>query len=142
MLLSPRARHPRPVGGGREEEQERPGRGDRDQRRTAREQPAHRHERADRRRPQPRGGERRHDEQRGGIFVSNPSPTATPASTSHRVRPSSSARTTNHSAATEHRISSASGLLWREMATVIGVVASTSPATKPAARPNRRRVRS
>jgi hypothetical protein len=112
------------------------------QRRTAREQPAHRHERADRRRPQPRGGERRHDEQRGGIFVSNPSPTATPASTSHRVRPSSSARTTNHSAATEHRISSASGLLWREMATVIGVVASTSPATKPAARPNRRRVRS
>ncbi len=58
------------------------------------------------------------------------------------MRPSSSARTTNHSAATQHRMSSASGLLWREIATVIGVVASTRPATKPAARPNRRRTRS
>ena len=63
----------------------------------------------------------------------------TPDRISQRVRPSSSARTTNHSAATQHRMSSASGLLWREIATVIGVVASTRPATKPAARPNRRR---
>ncbi len=76
------------------------------------------------------------------IFVSKPSPTQTPDSTSQRVRPSSSARTTNQSAATEHSTSSASGLLWREMATVIGVTASTRPAMAPATRPKRRRVRS
>ena len=70
------------------------------------------------------------------ILVSKPRPTATPLSTSQRVRPSSSARTQNHTAATEHSTSSASGLLWRETATAIGVSASTSPATVPAARPN------
>ena len=42
----------------------------------------------------------------------------------------------HHSAATQHSTSSASGLLWREIATVIGVSASTSPAANPAARPN------
>ena len=76
------------------------------------------------------------------ILVSNPSPIATPASTIQRVRPSASPRTTHHSAATQHSTSSASGLLWREIATLIGVSASTSPATKPAGRPNTRRVRS
>ncbi len=76
------------------------------------------------------------------IFVSKPRPTATPARTIQRVRPSSKARTMHHSAATQHSTSSASGLLWREIATVIGVVARTSPATKPAARPKRRRTRS
>ena len=76
------------------------------------------------------------------IFASKPRPTQTPASTSHRVRPSSSAPTVHQSAAAQHRTSSASGLLCREMATVIGVVASTRPATKPAPRPKRRRVRS
>ena len=76
------------------------------------------------------------------ILASKPRPTATPASTSQRVRPSSSPRTKNHNAATQHRISSASGLLWREIATAIGVNASTRPATKPAARPNGRRTRS
>ena len=76
------------------------------------------------------------------IFASKPSPTATPARTTQRVPPSSSARTMHHSAATQHRISSASGLLWREIATVIGVSASTRPPANPAARPNRRRTRS
>ena len=76
------------------------------------------------------------------IFASKPRPTQTPASTSQRVRPSWSARTVAHSAPTQQRISSASGLLWREIATAIGVVASASPATKPAGRPHRRRVRS
>jgi hypothetical protein len=76
------------------------------------------------------------------IFVSNPRPTSAPDSTSQRVRPSSSARTSAHSAPVQQRISSASGLLWREIATVIGVSASTSPATKPARRPKRRRTRS
>ena len=41
-----------------------------------------------------------------------------------------------------HSTSSASGLLWREIATVIGVSASARPATKPPTRPNRRRTRS
>ncbi len=76
------------------------------------------------------------------IFVSNASPTETPARTIQRVRPSCSARTVNHSAATVHSASRASGLLWREIATVTGVTASTRPATKPAGRPHRRRVRS
>ena len=99
--------------------------------------------------PRPRGATHRYAAAMPGttmsaaaIFVSNPRPTHRPERTSQRVRPSSSARTRNHSAATEHRMSSASGLLWREMATAIGVVASAKPATNPAARPNRRRTRS
>ena len=48
-------------------------------------------------------------------------------------------RTTAHSAPTTHSTSSASGLLWRETATAIGVSASTAPATNPPARPKRRR---
>ena len=76
------------------------------------------------------------------ILASKPSPTHAPASTSHRTRPSSSPRTTAHSAPTTHRTSSASGLLWRETATAIGVSASTAPAATPAARPKRRPVRS
>ena len=66
----------------------------------------------------------------------------TPHHTSQRVRPSSSARMANHSAATQQSTSSSSGLLWRDMATAIGVVASAIPAAKPAGRPKRRRVRS
>ena len=76
------------------------------------------------------------------IFASKPRPTSAPHSTSQRVRPSSSARTSAHSAPVQQRTSSASGLLWREIATVIGVSASTRPATKPARRPKRRRTRS
>jgi hypothetical protein len=76
------------------------------------------------------------------IFVSKPSPTATPAKTSQRVRPSSNARTRHHTAATQQSTSSASGLLWRDTATAIGVSASVRPAAKPATRPKRRRVRS
>ena len=76
------------------------------------------------------------------IFVSNPRPTHTPLSTSHRVRPVSIARNAAHSAATADRISSSSGLLCRATATVTGVVASTIPATNPETRPNRRATRS
>ncbi len=76
------------------------------------------------------------------IFVSKPSPTATPASTSQRVRPSSNPRTANQTAATQQSVSSASGLLSRDIATAIGVVASARPATKPPIRPKRRRTRS
>ena len=66
------------------------------------------------------------------ILASKPRPTSAPERTSQRVRPSSSARPSAHSAPAQHRTSSASGLLWREIATVIGVSASTSPATNPA----------
>ena len=45
------------------------------------------------------------------ILVSKPRPTATPARTSQRVRPSSNARTIAHTAAAQHSTSSASGLL-------------------------------
>jgi len=80
------------------------------------------------------------------IFVSKPRPTHTPAATSQRVlaRPGaeSNARTVHHSAATQHSTSSASGLLWRETATVIGVSASASPPTNAPIRPKRRRSRS
>ena len=76
------------------------------------------------------------------ILASKPSPTATPARTGQRMRPSSSPLTRNQSAAVQQSTSSASGLLWRAMATVTGVSTSTRPAAKPAARPKRRRVRS
>ncbi len=76
------------------------------------------------------------------IFVSKPSPTRAPARTSQRPRPSSSARTKAQTAATQSRTSSASGLLCRETPTAIGVSARTRPATNPACRPQRRRVRS
>ena len=77
------------------------------------------------------------------IFVSNPSPTNTPLSTSHlRLPPLRRPRSSAHTAPTRHSTSSASGLLWREIATVIGVSASVRPATKPAWRPNRERARS
>ena len=67
-------------------------------------------------------------------------PRTAPASASQRTRPSSNARTSAHSAPTTHSTSSMSGLLWRATATAIGVSASTAPATKPPARPKRRRV--
>src|SRR5207302_5304022 len=45
------------------------------------------------------------------IFVSNPNPMHTPLNTSQRVRPFSNPLTADHTAATEHRASSSSGLL-------------------------------
>ena len=77
------------------------------------------------------------------IFVSKPRPTSAPDTISHFVEPSRrSPRSIAQSAAVMQSTSSASGLLWREIATVIGVSASVSPATVPAARPNRDRARS
>src|SRR4051812_29628572 len=52
------------------------------------------------------------------IFVSKPRPTSAPEITSQRDRPSSNARTSAHTAPTQRRTRSASGLLWREIATV------------------------
>ena len=99
--------------------------------------------------PRPRGATHSHaaaipgtTSRAAAIFASKPSPTHTPDSTSQRVRPSSSPRTRHHTAAVEHSTSSASGLLWREIATVTGVSARTRPAAKPAPRPKRRRTRS
>ncbi len=54
-----------------------------------------------------------------------------------RARRPSSARTAHHSAATQHSTSSASGLLWREIATVIGVSREREPRRR-----SRRRARS
>ena len=56
----------------------------------------------------------------------------TPATTSQRVRPSSSARTSEPQRGGRSTApTSASGLSWRETATVIGVSASTSPVDEP-----------
>ena len=57
-------------------------------------------------------------------------------STSQRVRPSATARSTAHTAATMSSTSSASGLLNLNISTATGVSASTAPASSPAAAPN------
>ena len=67
-----------------------------------------------------------------------PAPSSAPHSTSQRVRPSSSARVIAHAAATMQSVSSASGLLKRNMSAATGVSASTSPASRPATAPNHR----
>ena len=72
------------------------------------------------------------------IFVSKPRPTNAPAASSQRVLPPARRpRSVAHTAAVMHSTSSASGLLCREIATVIGVSASAMPATNAAWRPNR-----
>jgi hypothetical protein len=76
------------------------------------------------------------------ILASKPSPTPAPAQIIQRARPSWSPRTRDHRAKTTHSTSSASGLLWREIATAIGVSASVAPAAKPPARPQQRRTMS
>ena len=74
------------------------------------------------------------------ILVLNPSPTNAPASTSHRMgRSLSSARSTAHAAATRNRIRNGSGRFSRLTEALIGLRASTSPATVAAPTPNRRR---
>ncbi len=73
------------------------------------------------------------------VLVRNPSPKQSPASTSHFVRPSASARRTAAMAHTMSRHNSASGLLKRNISAATGVSASTPPASSPAAAPNRRR---
>ena len=69
------------------------------------------------------------------IFVRNPNPTHAPASTSHRMRPSSIARTVAYALAVSSSTSSASGLLNRNISTATGVSASTTPASSAAASP-------
>ncbi len=73
------------------------------------------------------------------ILVRNPNPTSTPTSTSQRVRPASTARSSAYAAPTSSSVSSASGLLNRNISTATGVSASTAPASSPAAVPAVRR---
>ena len=69
----------------------------------------------------------------------NPNPTSVAASTSHRARPASIARSVAYAAATSRSVSRASGLLNRNINTATGVSASTAPASSPAAGPAERR---
>ncbi|SKS10820.1 Uncharacterised protein [Mycobacteroides abscessus subsp. abscessus] len=69
----------------------------------------------------------------------NPSPTNTPTSSIHRVRPSSTARIIAHTAAIIKNTSRASGLLKRNINTATGVTASSKPASRPAGCPKYRR---
>ena len=69
------------------------------------------------------------------IFVSNPSPIARRRARASACARPPAPRTTPTAPPTQHSTSSASGLLWREIATAIGVSASASPATKPAGAP-------
>ena len=139
-----RAGHPRPVGGRGEPHEHRPGEPDDGHRGAAGEQLARP------RRARPRGAIHSHaaamprdDEQRGGHLRLEAEPDAharqhEPARAAV-LEPADDAPTPpRRSRAT----SSASGLLWRQMATLIGVSASTSPAVNAAARPKRRRTRS
>ena len=140
-----RARDPGTVGGRRERDEQRPGasppRPSRRRRRAAGAAAASR----------PRGATHSqaaaiagHHQQRHGHLRLE----AEPDARRPRARASACARpraprTTNHSAATEHSTSSASGLLWREIATVIGVSGEHEAGRRsPRTRPKRRRVRS
>ncbi|CAM5444673.1 hypothetical protein SRIMM317S_02719 [Streptomyces rimosus subsp. rimosus] len=73
------------------------------------------------------------------VLVRKAKPKQTPASSSHFVRASSSARSTQYTAHTMSRQSSASGLLKRNISAATGVSASSAPANSPAPAPNRRR---
>ncbi len=73
------------------------------------------------------------------ILVRKPKPTMVPASTSHRVRPSSTARSVAYAPTDSSSTSSASGLSKRNMSAATGVVATTAPAIRPAAGPAYRR---
>ena len=66
------------------------------------------------------------------ILVRNAKPSSTPASTSHRARASSTARTVAYAAAVISSTSSASGLLNRNISVATGVVARIAPASSPA----------
>ncbi len=73
------------------------------------------------------------------IFVRNPKPRNTPASSSQRVDAFSTACVVAHAAATISSTSSASGLLNLNISTATGVSARTAPASSPAAGPATRR---
>ncbi len=64
-----------------------------------------------------------------------PNPRKTPASANQRIDPCSSERTVAHAASAMRSVSSASGLLKRNISTATGVSASTSPPTSPATAP-------
>ena len=68
----------------------------------------------------------------------NANPTSTPASTSQRVFPPSSARVIAYAAPTSRRTSSESGLLKRNISAATGVSAATGPATSAAPGENQR----
>ena len=69
------------------------------------------------------------------ILARKPTPTSTPASTSHRVPPFSTARCVAYAAPISTSTSRASGLLNRKIRTATGVRASAAPAISPAPGP-------
>ncbi len=73
------------------------------------------------------------------VLVRKPNPVNTPASSIHRIEPASVARSVAHTARAMSRVSRASGLLKRNISTATGVRAMTSPPSRAAPWPNRRR---
>ncbi len=73
------------------------------------------------------------------VLVRKAKPTATPAQTSHWVRAPSRARSTQYTVTVSSRVSSASGLLKRNINAATGVSAKTAPLSSPAPGPNWRR---
>lgn len=73
------------------------------------------------------------------VLVRKAKPTATPAQTSHLVRAPSRARSTQWTVMVISRVSSASGLLKRNISAATGVSAKTAPLSSPATGPNQRR---
>ena len=71
-------------------------------------------------------------------LVRKPNPTNIPVINSHLVFPDSTPRNIAQTAAIISSTSNASGLLNRNISAATGVSASTSPASNPAAAPNRR----
>src|SRR5690242_16327165 len=68
-------------------------------------------------------------------LVKKPKPISAPHKTSHRVRPSVTARISAQTAATISKTRSASGLLYRNISVATGVTARSAPAINPAPGP-------
>ena len=73
------------------------------------------------------------------ILVRKPKPIRPPADSSHRVLPASMARIVAYAPPTSSSVSSASGLLKRNISAATGVEANAMPAINPAAGPDQRR---
>ena len=87
------------------------------------------------------GREARDHEERLQLLGEEAEADAAPASTSHRVRPSSIARVTPYAPTTRQSTRSASGLLYRKISAAAGVVAKTSTREQTRRRaPNQRRI--
>lgn len=73
------------------------------------------------------------------VLVRKPRPIAAPAATSHPVRAPSRARSTQYTVMVSSRVSSASGLLKRNISAATGVSAKAAPLSRAAPAPNWRR---